>query len=43
MLAEMTRVYQEKLRSQPMWAEVVQELGEAEAERLLAQCRVELG
>lgn len=43
MLEEMTRVYQAQIRSQPGWAHVVQALGEAEAERLLAQCRVELG
>jgi hypothetical protein len=41
-LAEMTRVYQAKIRSHPLWAEVVQQLGEAEAERWLAQCQVEL-
>lgn len=42
-LAEMTRVYQEKIRSHPVWAEIVQQLGEEEAERWLAQCQVELG
>ena len=41
-LAGMTRIYQAKIRSSPLWAQIVEEVGEEEAERMLEQCRVEL-
>ncbi|HMA96423.1 MAG TPA: SEC-C metal-binding domain-containing protein [Polyangiaceae bacterium] len=36
-----SKAYQEKLRSSPLWDEMIKKFGEPEAERLLAQCRVE--
>ena len=42
MLEEMTKVYQEKIRSSSLWDQVVEEVGEEEAEWMLQQCRVEL-
>jgi hypothetical protein len=36
-----TKAYQDKLRHSPLWKQMVNEFGEQEAERLLAQCRVE--
>jgi len=42
MLEEMTKVYREKIRSSPLWTQIVEQVGEEEAERMLQQCRVEL-
>jgi len=42
MLEEMTKVYQEKIRSSPLWDQIVEQVGEEEAERMLQPCRVEL-
>ena len=41
MLDEMTASYQQKIRESPLWDEVVRELGEEEAERVLKEFRVE--
>jgi hypothetical protein len=41
-LDEMSRVYQQKIRSSPLWQEMLDEFGPAEAERLLKQFRAEV-
>jgi hypothetical protein len=41
-LEEMTRVYRDKIRSDPRWAEIVRQLGAEKAEELLQACRFEL-
>jgi len=41
-LAAMTKMYQDKIRNSPMWATIVAELGEEEAEKALEGCRAEL-
>ena len=41
-LDEMTGSYQQKIRESPLWAEMVRELGEEEAERILKEFRVEM-
>jgi hypothetical protein len=38
---EMTRRYQQKIRTSPLWQQIVDEFGVEEAERLLKDCRVE--
>jgi len=39
---EMTKEFQKRLRSSPMWKQMVDEFGEAEAERLIKECRAEI-
>ena len=39
---DMTRRYQQEIRTTPLWDEMVRELGEKEAERLLSEFRVEI-
>lgn len=41
-LASMTRSYQEKIRHSPIWNTMVAEYGEAKAERMLKDFKVEL-
>ena len=41
-LDEMSRVYQQKIRQSPLWQQMLDEFGPAEAERLLKQFRAEL-
>ena len=41
-LERMTKVYQQKIRQSPMFDEMVNTYGAAEAEALLLQCRAEL-
>lgn len=41
-LEEMTRVFQEKLRSSPLWDELVNRYGEEKAEEAIEGCRVEV-
>lgn len=41
-LASMTRTYQEKIRQSPLWNTMVAEYGEAKAERMLKDFKVEL-
>jgi hypothetical protein len=40
-LEEATKAYQENIRNSPLWEQMVKELGEEQAEKLLSQCRVE--
>jgi len=42
MLDEMTGSYQQKIRESPLWDEMVREVGEEEAERILKEFRVEI-
>ncbi len=42
-LDQLTREYQERIRSSPLWDEMVREFGRARAEELLAEFRVKLG
>ena len=39
---QMTRDFQKRLRNSPMWKQMVEELGEEEAERLLKECKAEI-
>jgi hypothetical protein len=39
---DMTRRYQQEIRTTPLWDEMVRELGEKEAERLLSEFGVEI-
>ena len=41
-LDEMCRIYQQKIRQSPLWQQMLDEFGPAEAERLLKQFRAEL-
>jgi hypothetical protein len=41
-LASMTRTYQEKIRHSELWNTMVAEFGEAKAERMLKEFKVEL-
>jgi hypothetical protein len=41
-LASMPRTYQEKIRHSPLWNTMVAEYGEAKAERMLKDFKVEL-
>jgi hypothetical protein len=41
-LDEMTGNYQQKIRESPLWDDMVRELGEEEAERILKEFRVEV-
>jgi len=41
-LEEATRLYQQNIRSSPLWDEMVRQLGKEEAERLLLQFRLEV-
>jgi len=41
-LAAMTKVYQDKIRNSPLWAEMVELYGQEGAEQVLKQFRVEL-
>jgi hypothetical protein len=41
-LEEMSRLYQQKIRQSPLWQEMLDEFGPAEAERLLKQFRAEV-
>jgi hypothetical protein len=41
-LASMTQSYQEKIRHSPLWNTMVAEFGEAKAERMLKEFKVEL-
>jgi hypothetical protein len=43
MLEQMTRQYQERIRNSPLWDEMVQKFGVAEAEQLLKEFRVQPG
>ncbi len=38
---EASRIYQKNIRNSPLWDQMVRQFGEAEAERLLLECRVE--
>jgi hypothetical protein len=38
----MTEEFQKRLRNSPMWNQMVDQFGEAEAERLLKQCKAEI-
>lgn len=40
-LDEMTRRYRENIRNSPVWDDLVKRFGQAEAEEILKQCRVE--
>jgi hypothetical protein len=42
MLDELTRRFQKNIRNSPLWQEMVDELGEQEAERMLKDFRAEL-
>ena len=37
-----TTIFQQEIRQGPLWAKMVAEFGEAEAERLLRECRVDI-
>lgn len=41
-IKEMEKVYQNKIRQSPMWDMLVKEHGQAEAEKLLLQCKVKI-
>jgi len=41
-LDQLSRSYQESIRSSPMWIDMVKEFGQAKADKLLAQCRAEI-
>ena len=41
-LEEMTKEYQTQIRNSPLWADMVEQYGEEEAERLLKKFRVEI-
>jgi hypothetical protein len=38
----MTEEFQTRIRNSPMWKQMVEQFGEAEAERLLKQCKAEI-
>ena len=42
-LEQMTKRYQEQIRSSPLWDAMVSEFGEEKAEELLKDFRVQLG
>ena len=41
-LEKASRIFQEKIRNSPMWAQMVELYGKDKAEELLKQCRAEL-
>lgn len=41
-LEKASQIFQEKIRSSPMWAQMVELYGKDKAEELLKQCRAEL-
>jgi hypothetical protein len=38
----MTEEFQKRIRNSPMWKQMVDQFGEAEAERILKQCKAEI-
>lgn len=38
----MTKEFQKRIRKSPIWKQMVDQFGEAEAERLLKQCKAEI-
>ena len=41
-LEKMTAEYQKRIRTSPIWGEMVRKFGKEKAERLLKQCRAKL-
>jgi len=39
---QMTREFQKRIRNSPIWKQMVDQFGEAEAERLIKECKAEI-